>query len=129
MADEFINASDQKLDEVLGNLLIVGVVAAATVLLAGGIVYLVRHGGEGIHYGIFHGEPRALRSLFGIWRLAFSGEGRALIQLGLLVLIATPVARVAMSLIAFVRRRDWLYSAVTLIVMGVLLFSLVGRYM
>jgi uncharacterized membrane protein len=129
MTDETAATSDQKLDDVLGNLLIAGVMAAALVVAAGGMVYLARHGGQVIHYRKFSGQPPELRGLRGIWQQAFSGEGKALIQLGLLILIATPVARVAMSLAAFVRRRDGLYSIITLIVLSVLLFSLMGRYM
>ena len=41
------------------------------------------------------------------------GRGRALIQLGLLLLIATPVARVAFSVFAFERQRDWTYVGIT----------------
>ena len=128
MAIEPLNVSDLMLYELLGFLLICGVVAAVLVVLAGGLMYLVRHGGQAIHYRTFHGQPPELRGLRGIWRGAVSGEGRAVIQLGLLILIATPVARVAMSLVAFARRRDGLYAVVTLIVLAVLLFSLIGRH-
>ena len=48
------------------------------------------------------------------------GRGRALIQLGLLLLIATPVARVAFSVFAFERQRDWTYVGITLFVLAVL---------
>jgi uncharacterized membrane protein len=50
----------------------------------------------------------------------------SVIQLGLLLLIATPVARVAMSLVAFILQRDRVYVVVTLIVLAVLIFSLTG---
>jgi len=49
-----------------------------------------------------------------------------LIQLGLLLLIATPVARVAFSVVAFAMQRDRLYVAVALIVLAVLMYSLMG---
>ena len=50
--------------------------------------------------------------------------GRGIIQLGLLLLIATPVARVVFSVIGFVRQRDFVYVVLTLIVLAVLLYSL-----
>jgi uncharacterized membrane protein len=50
----------------------------------------------------------------------------AVVQLGLLLLIATPVARVAFSLVAFILQRDRVYVVVTMIVLGLLVFSLVG---
>jgi uncharacterized membrane protein len=49
-----------------------------------------------------------------------------LIQLGLLILIATPIARVAFSVVAFLYQRDWMYVAVTLMVLGLLVYSLFG---
>jgi uncharacterized membrane protein len=52
------------------------------------------------------------------------GQGRGLIALGLMLLIAVPVGRVVFSVYAFARRRDRLYVVVTLVVLGLLLFSL-----
>jgi len=49
-----------------------------------------------------------------------------MIQLGLLILIATPVIRVAFSLIGFAIERDWIYTVITMIVLGILAFSLTG---
>jgi uncharacterized membrane protein len=51
-------------------------------------------------------------------------HSRGLIQLGLLLLIATPVARVAFSVLAFAEQRDWLYVSITLVVLAVLVYSL-----
>ena len=83
-----------------GKLLRAGVLLAAAVVLAGGLVYLVRHGGEPRpdlrHYRPDY-VPAELRSPSGIVTEALTGRGRGLIQLGLLLLIATPVMRVAAS--------------------------------
>ena len=59
--------------------------------------------------------------------LAFRGRG--LIQFGLLLLIATPVARVAFSVAAFAIQRDRLYVVVTLIVLAILTYSLAGGHL
>jgi len=116
------------MEQVLGELLVIGVITAAAVVLAGGTIYLIRHGGEAANYHVFHGEPPEVRAVSGILKGVTAGRGRGLIQLGLLLLIATPVARVALSLAAFARRRDTLYVIFTLIVLAVLLFSLLGRH-
>src|SRR5579859_4476879 len=118
--------SDQRIERLLGHVLITGVAAAALVVLAGATVYLARHGGQRPDYRVFRGEPPVLRSVTGIVRSATEWSGRGLIQLGLLLLIATPVARVVFSLAAFLRQRDFFYCAVTLLVLGVLLLSLTG---
>ena len=57
---------------------------------------------------------------------ASSFSGRGIIQFGLLLLIATPVMRVAFTVISFMIQRDRVYVGVTLIVLAVLLFSLTG---
>jgi uncharacterized membrane protein len=127
-ADQQFN-SDQEFDRLLGNLLITGVAVAALVVLAGGITYLVRHGAQYPDYKNFRGEPDSFRTVSGILKSATEWSGRGLIQLGLLLLIATPVARVAFSLLVFLRQRDFLYCACTLIVLAVLLFSLAGHHL
>ena len=53
-------------------------------------------------------------------------QPRSLIQFGLLLLIATPIARVAFSVIAFAVERDRLYVAFTIVVLMVLVWSLSG---
>ena len=78
------------------------------------------------NYGVFHGEPSDLQSISGSVGYALAGHGRGIIELGLLLLIATPVARVVFSIFAFAVQRDWLYVVVTVIVLGVLIFSLTG---
>jgi uncharacterized membrane protein len=117
-------SADWQVEQIMGTLLRTGVTLAAILVLAGGIVYLARHGMEQTDLRVFRGEPADLDSLEGIVVAAWSGRGRGIIQLGLLVLIATPVARVAFSAVAFAWERDWIYVAFTLIVLGVLLYSL-----
>jgi uncharacterized membrane protein len=118
--------TDEQVEQVLGNLLRVGVMLAASVVLAGGILYLVRYGAAFPDYRVFRGEPADLRSVAGILSDAIRLRSRGLIQLGLLLLVATPVARVVFSVFAFARERDLTYVALTLIVLAVLIYSLFG---
>jgi len=118
--------TDKRVEEIVGNLLRSGVIASAIVVLAGGIIYLIRYGANLPDYSIFHGEPAEFRSVEGIINAAFALRSRGLIQLGLLLLIATPVARVVFSVFAFVLERDRIYIVVTLIVLAVLIYSLAG---
>jgi uncharacterized membrane protein len=118
--------SDRQLQNLIGNILRIGVILAAAVVVIGAVLYIVRHGREAPHYGVFNGEPGSLRTLNGIVSDAAAGSARGIIQLGLVLLIATPVARVAFSLFGFVRERDYRYAAISLFVMAVLLFSLFG---
>jgi len=118
--------TDQVVEEWIGNLLRAGVTLSAAVVLFGACVYLVRHGHELPHYRVFAGTPEDLRSVSGIWKNVLAFKGQAIIQLGLLILIATPVARVAFSVVAFAVERDRLYVLVTFLVLAILTYSLMG---
>lgn len=118
--------TDQKTEEIIGNLLRAGVMLAAAVVLAGGVLYLIGHWGARPDYRVFHGEPSDLREVSGIAHEAFAGSSRGIIQLGLLLLIATPIARVAFAVFAFAAEHDRMYVVFTLIVLGVLMYSLIG---
>jgi uncharacterized membrane protein len=121
--------SDQQVEETVGNLLRNGLLIATALVLAGAVIYLARHGDEQPVYRIFHGEPPDLRGIAGIVDVALDWRGRGIIQLGLLVLLATPVARVLFSIVAFTMQRDRLYVGITVVVLAVLLYSIVGGYL
>jgi uncharacterized membrane protein len=114
--------TDQRVDEIIGNLLRVGVIVAAAVVLLGGVLYMTQQASIP-DYRAFRGEPAHLRSVSGIVKDAHGLDGRGLIQLGLLALLATPIARVGFSVLVFALQRDRTYVVVTLIVLGVLLYS------
>jgi len=120
---------DRRLELILGNLLRTGVLLSAAVVLAGGGIYLARHAHEPANYRVFRGEPTDFRTIPGVVNSVMHGRGRGLIQLGLLLLIATPIARVAFSVVGFALERDRMYVIFTLIVLAILLFSLLGSGM
>jgi uncharacterized membrane protein len=117
---------DHRIEVILGNLLRAGVVFSAAVVLSGACIYLFRHGHEHADYRIFRGEPSDFRTIRGVIQSVTDGHGRGLIQLGLLILIATPIARVAFSIVGFALERDRMYVVFTVIVLAVLLYSLLG---
>jgi uncharacterized membrane protein len=114
------------MDVVIGNLLRSGVVLSALIVLFGAVIYLLRHGHSPTQYRVFRGEPSDLRSVRGILRDALALRGRGIIQLGLLFLIATPVARVAFSIFGFAEEHDRMYVVIASIVLLVLAYSLIG---
>jgi uncharacterized membrane protein len=77
-------------------------------------------------YQRFAGEPLALRSVKNILGLALSGDARGIMQAGLLLLVLTPILRVVFSVFAFLYEKDYLYVLFTLVVLGILAFSLSG---
>jgi uncharacterized membrane protein len=121
--------TDEQLERVIGDLLRVGVVLAAGIVLVGGAFYLAHYGALSPSYKAFRGEPEDLRQLPGIVTDALSLHSRAIIQFGLVLLIATPVARVVFSVFAFALEGDAVYVRVTLIVLAVLVYSLAGGHL
>ncbi len=123
MEDQKDNFTDAKLENTIGYLLRYGVLLAAAVVLFGGILYLIKYGTMSPDYINFKLVSESLRSIEGILAQAFKFQPGGLIQLGLLLLIATPIARVILSVVAFLRQRDFIYAVITLIVLLILIFS------
>src|ERR1035437_2695751 len=118
---------DRRMEMIIGILLRLGVMVAGAVVFFGAIVYLIRNGAAPLpNYKSFHGETLQLSTVEGILAGVRQFRGRAIIQLGVLLLIATPVARVVFSAFAFAFEKDKLYVCITLFVLAILLFSLVG---
>ena len=118
--------TDQRIENIVANLLRAGVLLSGVVVLCGGILYLIQNGHSPADYRVFRGEPTDLKSVSGILRAAFALDSRGIIQLGLLLLIATPVARVAFSIFGFAEEKDRMYVVFTVIVLLILLYSLIG---
>jgi uncharacterized membrane protein len=104
-----------------------GLLLAALITGVGGAVYLLRHGSDRVAYDTFTGEPDELRTISGIVSGASRGSAPALVQVGVLLLILTPITRVAFSLLGFFLERDRRYMAITAVVLTILLLSLFGR--
>ena len=118
---------DKRLEVVIGHTLRIGVVTAAVIVLIGGVFYLVENYAAAPHYTSFHAASRHFDNLAGMTRNIRALNSYGIIQLGLLVLIATPILRVIFSVVAFALERDLLYVVATLIVLGILLYSLFVR--
>jgi uncharacterized membrane protein len=117
--------SDHAIQQSIGRLLQLGVIVAAAVTLLGGVLLLIQHGSDPIAHQTFQGEPAVLESIVGIVRGALVFNGESIAQLGLLLLIATPVARVAFTLVAFALQGDRKYVVITSIVLSLLVYALV----
>ena len=119
-----MHLDDSAVRQDIGRLLTWGVLLAATVTLVGGLLLLLQRGGEPIPGRAFVGVASELTRIASVVRGATTLDPAALTQLGLILLIATPVARVALAAVGFSMERDWLYVSVSLIVLVVLVASL-----
>lgn len=120
---------DDRVEGLIAHLLRAGVLIAALVVIGGAVPYLARNPRAHVDYRTFHGQPDSLKSVHGIIGIALTGDPRGIMQLGLLLLIATPIARVMFSAVAFAIDGDRMYVGFTLLVLGVLLYSLFGAFL
>lgn len=124
MPSKGVAMDDQRLEILIANLLRAGVLLAAALVLGGGVAYLAHTHASRVSYRVFAPSPDGIRRVPGIVLSAAHFSSQGWMQLGLLLLIATPVARVVMAVVGFAMQRDRLYVVVSLIVLGVLLASL-----
>jgi uncharacterized membrane protein len=116
--------TDQRIEILVGVLLRAGVTLAASIVLIGGALYLAHTHGSRPDYRHFHAEPAQFTTLSGILHGVAAGNPESVIMLGLLVLIATPVARVGLCIVGFLFEHDRLYTIISTIVLLILLYSL-----
>lgn len=116
--------TDKNLEIAIGRVLQTGVLLAATVVVVGGVLYLMHASGPRPDYSHFQGVSESLRTPSGIWHGVMRGNAESVIQFGLLLLIATPVMRVLFAGVGFLMERDRLYFWVSCAVLVVLLDSL-----
>jgi uncharacterized membrane protein len=116
--------NDRDIEKAMGKLLRVGVLSSALIVAAGAILYFIQHGNDLANYRRFIGEPKRFTELRSVWMAAFRGRGRSIIQLGLFILIATPIARIVFSVIGYVFEKDYLYVILTLAVLAIILINI-----
>jgi len=116
--------NDEQMRLIMSTLLRVGVLVSASLVVLGGILFFIQHPDETFNFTMFRGEPDRLTHVGEILREALELKSRAVVQLGLILLIATPVARVLFSLIGFLIEKDWIYVLITFLVLFILFYSI-----
>lgn len=120
------------IDIIIGKLLRYGVLLASAITVFGGVIYILQHQGIMPDYKAvtdthipFQGAPAYLRGLPSILSHVVQFDGAAIVQLGLIVLIATPILRVAFSLFSFAIEKDKLYVAITFVVLTIIFINMI----
>jgi uncharacterized membrane protein len=114
---------DRSIEAILGNLLRIGVIIAGSIVIIGAVLFLVRHGFETPSYHIFKPDSFNLSDIRDLFRGITTFSSVSIMELGILLLIATPVLRVFFSVFAFAYEKDYMYVIFTFIVLTVLIFS------
>lgn len=119
---------DTDMQAVIGWILRAGVLVSMSVIFIGGVIYLYRHGQTHVDYSKFVGVPDFVNNPGGIVHGIFTLRGRAIIQAGVILLIATPVIRVLFSAIGFIMEKDYLYTGITILVLLIILASMISGH-
>ena len=119
------------IQQLIGNTLRWGVILACLLATIGGVYYLMEHGLDPVpdyrHFDIASAAAQTnYTTLGGLWQGILHGDAASCIQVGVIVLILTPVARVALSLFDFIVEQDWLYVAITALVLGIIVSNSLG---
>ena len=108
----------------------IGVLTAGAVILFGLVLYLIEGPGSGRPTTLDQLTADGGQPIEVSWQSIVDGlkslEPGAIILLGLLLLILTPLTRVAMTLILFILQQDWIFVAITGAVLGILFIGLIG---
>ncbi|HEV2137615.1 MAG TPA: DUF1634 domain-containing protein [Nitrososphaerales archaeon] len=113
---------------IIGMVLRYGVIASFTVIGVGSVLLFAE--GQTGYYLLGSAEQlieRHNRFLIGLVPLiqgVFSAKPYAVIDLGLLILLATPIARVFISIFLFVKEKRYIFVMITITVLALLLFSM-----
>lgn len=112
---------DVAIQDVSSWVLRIGVVSSVAIMLIGTVVSFLRHS-----VSIQDMEGARFKSDFGvIWHGVLAGSGRSIIEVGILLLVLTPIMRVAASMFLFLfEEHDWFYTLVTFAVLTLTLVSL-----
>ena len=123
MKSLFNRPTDAQMEASIAATLFAGVSLSAIFVLAGGVLYTWRNVKTVPNYSHFVGHTGTLRSVAGILHRAMMLDPRSLIQLGILLLIATPVVRVVFCIVGFARQRDGIYVFISSSVLVILIYS------
>ncbi len=114
--------ADLKMEIAISQMLRAGVSLAAVVVFVGGLFYVLQAHGAAPDYHHFHGIPRPPYQIPPLIILHHL-DSRGIILVGILLLIATPILRVAYCIYGFAAQKDKIYVVVSSIVLAVLLYS------
>ena len=115
------------MENAVGKMLRVGVLIAGFVVFAGGVFQLRGTGSSHASYRVFHPQTVGLAGVASGLGGVFALNGHSWLELGILLLIATPILRVMFCVVGFAAQKDGLYVLVSGIVLAVLIYSFFFR--
>ncbi|MDB5009003.1 MAG: hypothetical protein JWP45_3396 [Mucilaginibacter sp.] len=119
---------DTDIQTLIGLVLRIGIITSVSIVFIGGVFYLYRHGLTIEDYRVFKGIPDFVQHPESLIKGFFDLKGQAIIQTGIILLIATPILRVIFSAIGFVLEKDYMYVGISLLVLFIIFMSLLNGH-
>lgn len=120
--------TDVDLNRSVGNLLRLGVILSVAISLVG----FIKLFSEGFvmpkKYKMLNMGSSSEKVWGSFWDSLCKGEGMAIIQLGILLLILTPLVRIIFALIGYLKEKDYIYVVISLIVLAIMTVSFLTGY-
>ncbi|CAA7195814.1 DUF1634 domain-containing protein [Chryseobacterium potabilaquae] len=120
------NFTDVDLNRSVGNLLRLGVVLSVTTSLIGFIKLFLEGFKMPKKYSLLNIGSSSEKVWGHFWNSLCKGEGMAIIQLGILLLIFTPLMRIIFALVGYLKEKDYVYvviSSIVLVIMAISFFT------
>jgi uncharacterized membrane protein len=119
---------DTDMQIAIGWILRIGVIVSMVVVFIGGVLFIYRHGHSVPNYHTFTKIPDFISEPRGILLGVLNFKGQAIIQLGIILLVATPVLRVIFAAIGFLIEKDYLYVLISVIVLLIITISMISGH-
>lgn len=120
--------TDLDLNRSVGNLLRLGVILSVATSLIGFIKLFTEGFKMPRKYNLLNMGDSSEKVWGSFWDSLCKGEGMAIIQLGILLLIVTPLVRIIFALIGYLKEKDYTYVVISLIVLTIMLVSFLTGY-
>ena len=117
---------EKDIQVLLGTLLRAGVIISMSIVLIGGIIFLIHNNGAITDYKVFTPELSKFSSITEIFAGLLTLQGDAIVQFGVLMLIFTPIARIIFAIFSFLLEKDYLYVLIGFIILAIIAISLSG---
>lgn len=120
--------TDVDLNRSVGNLLRLGVILSVATSLIGFIKLFTEGFKMPRKYNLLEMGDSSEKVWGTFWNSLVKGEGMAIIQLGILLLILTPLVRIIFALIGYLKEKDYVYVIISLIVLAIMTVSFLTGY-
>ncbi|MDC8103062.1 MULTISPECIES: DUF1634 domain-containing protein [Chryseobacterium] len=122
------NFTDVDLNRSVGNLLRLGVILSVAISIIGFVKLFLEGFKMPKNYSLLETGSSSEKVWGQFWESLCKGEGMAIIQLGILVLIFTPLMRIVFALIGYLKEKDYIYVIISSIVLAIMAISFFTGY-